>query len=970
MLVAAALAPALAQEAPPLPGPGPAVTAPPAIVASAPPAPAPAPVSAPVPAPAPGPAKRTPAAAPLAPVAVPAPTPAERRARAARIDALEAAVLRRLASPEAERIFRKYNATHGRQIQHHLGDIYGKEAAFVTDAGGAGRPLGDSIVGPVTLKWLGRFCADYGIVASDPQFEQEVVASLEQVAAIARAHPDWQKVLFSADFEAWINEQPSPQRIRNLKIRRSGAAAQVNALIEQYLQARRPVQGKARTLAKRLELTYAYDPARPAAMTDLSELAARLKALVGRPPADEQWFMDDVREALAGLVVNDATIDLVKRHARVDVYMIKPEMLVQLRKGGLAEPLVRALHEQMGGVEFDSGQAFIDALTVVADASDDPAAIAQRQREIVRAARFSRYRIPATLAGDLAANAALEPALVNLFSGIAHVQYPNKELFDYALEHAVKRALNACAELDYAFARVLTDPQFEALAALRADRSQVFDRLRALRGMKGGCDPSQQVEADSLASTLYIELAASLDLKMVLETDNVVPREPPRTSSWAVSNCHCGRPAKEGVIYGFLPLWTPAGERQIDFGALTRIGLYGLTAEPDGTLRAPPGMRADSVTDRIGGLMREAHRHRVGIDWVVARSDWSSWSQATPAQRQNFFDRLADAIEYKLRLAPADGGQGVIRMASLGTDRGATGGDGIVLYLRALPPEATEMYNSFVVQLSDRLGKMRPARKLALLVDYDDVGQRDPFKHGNLVKLLQRTNTIAADVPFANSKDKRANDMPIMVLLPEPTRQTKENLRGGIRKELRGTESLRLMRTLLPIVEFDGFSRQQLADDIVYASQNFRGIGFWPLAFAAGAEVDGETSVVNSLLTWYYQPNREPPTAWDHAMSFLCPHRLWLRWLAWGALAFALVVGVLYLRCRGCNERLDNNLLYLSAMVGVMALPLLALFALVLSDPVLEPYAHVLLALYGTGGLVLAALVARYYFNKSRRKVP
>jgi hypothetical protein len=901
---------------------------------------------------------------------VAAPTPAERRARAARIDALEAAVLRRLASPEAERIFRKYNATHGRQIQHHLADVYGKEPAFVADAGGAAKPLGDSIVGPITLKWLGRFCGDYGIVASDPQFEQEVVASLEQVATIARAHPDWQKILFSADFEAWINEQPSPQRIRNLKIRRSGAAAQVNALIEQYLQSRRPVQGKARAQAKRLELTYAYDPARPAGMADLSELATRLKALVGRAPADEQWFMDDVREALAGLVVNDATLDLIKRHARVDVYMIKPELLVQLRKGGLAEPLVRALNEQMGGVEFDKGQAFIDALTVVADASDDPAAIAQREREIVRAARFSRYRIQDTLAGDLAANAPLEPALATLFAGIANVQYPNKELFDYALEHAVKRSLNVCAELDYTFGRVLTDPQFEALAALRADRALVFDRLRALRGMKGGCDPSQQVEADSLASALYLELAASLDLKMVLETDNVVPREPPRKSSWAVPSCHCGRPAKEGVVYGFLPLWTPAGERQIDFGALTRIGLYGLTAEPDGTLRAPPGMRADTVPDRIGELMREAHRHRVGIDWVVARNDWSGWTQATPAQRQSFFDRLADAIDNKLRLEPANRGQAAIRMASLGIDRGATGGDGIVLYFRSLPPEAMEMYNNFVAQLSDRLGKMQPARKLALLVDYDDMGQREPFKHGNLVKLLQRTNTIAADVPFANSKDKRAGDMPIMVLLPEPTRQTKENLRAGIRKELRGTESLRLMRALLPIVEFDGFSKQQLADDIVYASQNFRGIGFWPLAFATGAEIDGETSVVNSLLTWYYQPNRDPPTAWDHAMSFLCPHRLWLRWLAWGALSVALVVGVLYLRCRGCNERLDNNLLYLSAMVGVMALPLLALFALVLSDPVLEPYAPVLLGLYGTGGLVLAALVTRYYFNKSRRKVP
>jgi hypothetical protein len=90
----------------------------------------------------------------------------------------------------------------------------------------------------------------------------------------------------------------------------------------------------------------------------------------------------------------------------------------------------------------------------------------------------------------------------------------------------------------------------------------------------------------------------------------------------------------------------------------------------------------------------------------------------------------------------------------------------------------------------------------------------------------------------------------------------------------------------------------------------------------------------------------------------------------WITVLMAIGVGGFYFSCRGCNERLDSSGVYFAATLLIIALPLIALFVLTLSDPILEQYQPLLMVLFGTGGLVVAAGVTRYYFNKSRRKLP
>jgi len=895
-----------------------------------------------------------------------APKPAP-RAAATGFDAAEYALQQRLETPEAARVFREYNAAHALQIQHNLAVVYAKDADYVADAGGPGRPLGDSIVGPVTLKWLRRFCRDYGIVATEPGFAQDVVQSLEQVAGIARAHPDWKAILDSADFEAWIDGQPTAARVQSLKMRRSGAAAQVNALIAQYLRSRRPATAKPADTAP-LAQTYSYDPKRPAPGDDPAAIAARLRPLAKRPAEDERLFEADVRDALQGMSVSDDTLALIKRYAATDGYLVGSELLAGLARDGMPQGAVADLQKAMEGIEFDSAQAFEDALAVAAEASTDPAAFQRYQLAIVRGARVTRYQVPGTLATDMAGTAVLPPPIAQLLAFFRNVEYPTPLLFDRALEWQVRRGLGMCPDPGRQEG-VLKDDQVVLLKTVLA--GDAVERIVRLRQRTDGCDANEQVEADNLAYQAYRDVAVHLDRAHTLYARHAMPAGTARDVSWAVPDCRCGRDERDGIVFGFHPLWTDGTHRRINFNGLTRLALYGLTANATGALYGPPGMTGVAIPADIAALARDAHRHNVRVDWVVARSDWSAWRRQDADGKTAMLAKLTDNIVALLDRPLRRDGQLAARIASLGADPGPTGGDGVVLYFRHFPAADTALYNGFVEKLTQRLNALHPARRVSLVVDYDELGQNGPFGYHNLIDLIRKTNPKPNGMTFAAGKLLMLADLPVLVMLPEPTRDTKKALRGAIQDALRGTDSARLIRAMVPVLEYDGTGAQQLADDIVYVADNYFGIGFWPLPYAAddGTEPGGDRSV-NQLLLKFFQPNDDVTPGGHWIAATICPQRLWLRWAFWIALAAALGIGAYYFSCRGCNERLDNSALYFGGMMALLALPLVILAVLAIGDPLLDPYRYVLLGLYGTGGLVVAGLVARYYFNRSRRRLP
>lgn len=883
-------------------------------------------------------------------------------AGAAPRDPGEAAVLRRLAAPEAARVFNRYNAMHGQKIQHHLAQIYGGDPAYAADAGAPMRPLGDDIVGPVTLRWLARFCRDYGIVAGDPNFEQDVVASLEQVAGIARAHKDWVKILFSAEFDDWINGQPTPERVRSYKIRRSGAAAQVNALIEEYLKEQRPA-APVRPAAP-LELTYSYDPARPAPAVDLKSIGERLKRMVQRPPEEEAAFEDDVNEQLDGATIDDDTLALVKRYSRTDAYVLSPALLGRLGREGMSELAVEGLRPLTKGQQYDDMEPFEEAIAGAAEASTAKDEIIGATRRLVRDARVKRYRIPETLAADLAADAPLAPSLASLFAGIAKVEYPTKELFERAQEWQVRRALGMCSGIRRDAAGVLGDEDLKALELVLGNPPRLFEHITALRAIRN-CSVEQQLDANEHAYHVYVAAAPRLDRKMQLQVMHQAAARP-RAAGWAMPACQCGNGEHDGMVVGFLPLWLETSGKQLDFGMLSRIGLYGLTADDEGVLRGPAGFPDTGVPDALAALMRDAHKHNVKVDWVIGRSDWDAFSRASKTVKARLLDTISRNIRTRLAEPLPGRGEGLVRLASLWRDQGAVAGDGVALYFRGFPAADKALFKKFVVDLSHQLDGMQPKRRLSLIVDQNDLGKEGPYGYRELMEVIATANPLPDDGNSVANRKQMVDDIPVLVMLNEPTQQSKKALRGGVQDALHGIESMRFLRSLVTVVEYDGVSAQQLADDIVYASDNFYGIGFWPLPFAEPSNALG----VNALLARNFHPVDGHGDLWDRYVGLLCPERLWVRCVFWVTLLMAIGVGGFYFTCHGCNRRLDSNGVYFALTLLVIALPLIALFVLTLSDPMLERYRPSLMFLFGIGGLVVAAGVTRYYFNKSRRKLP
>jgi hypothetical protein len=879
-------------------------------------------------------------------------------------EADEAAVLHRLRAPEAAKVFKQYNAEHGQKIQHHLAEIYGTNPEYIADAGAGGqvRPLGDNIVGPVTLKWLAQFCSDYGIVAADPNFEQDLVASLEQVAGIARAHPDWIKILFSAEFEDWINGQPTPERVHSFKIRRSGAAAQVNALIEQYLREQRPV-APARPGAP-LELTYAYDPKRPGPPGNLKLVGERLRPMARRQPEDEAAFTADVAEALEGVAIDDDTLPLVKRYSRTAIYVLRSDLLDVLGGEGMSEPAVEALRALVRTGQYDDAETFEQAIADAAEASPAKQEILRAKRRLVRDARVIRYRIPETLAADLAADAPLAPAVADLFAGIANVEYPTRELFDKAQEWQVQRALGMCSASRRDPGGVLGDEQLAALEGLLPGSAKLFNGIRELRAIRN-CSVDQQLDAVERAYHVYVEASARLDRKMQLQILHQAAVKP-RTAAWAKPGCQCGRGERDGMVVGFLPLWLETGGKQLDFGMLSRIGLYGLTADDQGALSGPAGFPDAAIPETIAALMRDAHRYNVKVDWVVGRSDWDAFSRASKVAKRAMLANLVKNIRKRLELPLHTRGEGLIRLASAWQDAGAVGGDGVALYFRRFPASDKALFKEFVVNLSNELDGMWPKRRLSLIVDQDELGAAGPYGYRELVDVIATANRIPAGGNSVQNRKLMVNDIPVLLMLNEPTQRSKKALRGGVQDALHGIDSMRLLRSLVPVVEYDGTSSQQLADDIVYASDNYYGIGFWALPFADPAGVAG----VNALLSENFHPGDGHSEDWERYVGLLCPERLWVRGVFWGTLLWAIVVGGYYFSCRGCNERLDSSGVYFAGTLLFLALPVVALAVLAISDPLLEPYQPLLMFLFVAGGLVVAALLIRYFFNESRRKLP
>ena len=181
------------------------------------------------------------------------------------------------------------------------------------------------------------------------------------------------------------------------------------------------------------------------------------------------------------------------------------------------------------------------------------------------------------------------------------------------------------------------------------------------------------------------------------------------------------------------------------------------------------------------------------------------------------------------------------------------------------------------------------------------------------------------------------------------------------------------MRTLIPVLEYAGDSAQ-LRDDIIYIADNYRGIGFWtlPLLGQDPGGVDAGESIpsVYTELEKSWQMIAPPTPTEQFLASVVCPNRVGLRWAAWASLLIAICSVLFFLKCAGCNERLDKSVLYAALMGVIVLMPFAFLLCLAVGDPLFSKVRIRMGIISLIGVVVTVTFFARQMRHRFRRENP
>jgi hypothetical protein len=803
------------------------------------------------------------------------------------------------------------------QIQNDLNRIYASDDDFKQAAGKGDSPLRDGKLGPVTRHWLGMFCAQHPFKARARNFDADVAVQLARFrASMGRATPPAGK--------AQLEPLPGP------------------------------------------EVSYRYDPTVLRKPKDIELLLPRLRTLTDRFN-DKNLFDDAVRRASKGLVLDDATLGRIENFAAVDGYMLPSEAVQRLK--GASPELVEKLMLKTD-IDYGSADDFHMALEIAMGEGPEKAELARFAVQIDKLAHVVHYRIPTTIAAELSAATELEPPVAALYLSMAKIEYPSEKLFERALRARVERALDMCPSNRYRHEGRLTDGDVKALWALVDGNNQRIGKVSNLRAFPGRCSDTHLKDAQELTDDAHKVLYGKLDKAAELVKLATAPPPLGQAGPTAIDGCGCAHDARKGMTYGFYPLWTDATrEKKLDFDMLSRIGLYGMTIDDKGGLNLPAGVKTAPLT-----LLEAAHRHMTKVDWVLYKNDWSG---AAGPGMADLLSNLKQSIDQLLRRPFPKADWRGTALATFGLEQGPSAGDGITLRFEGFPPAQQEALKTFVQQLQHQLSDMKPARQLNIMVtqadilgadDNDGAGAR-PFSIASLNDLMDLTKKIDLDMPPASSERLRADDLKVLVMLQEPTSGQKLLLRSGIESTLFSNERIRMLRNVIPVLEYDGDRPKQLSDDIVYFQDNFGGIGFWPLPFATASDADENSGTANRVLHDHFKRAGLDGGLVAEVIDLICPNRTWLRWLAWTSSILAIVAGVTLARCRGCGTRLDSNAFYMAGMLALIVLPFVVIAALVVGDPLFKSDSgvHWLIAALLIGVVIIPGA---YGLLKPARKLP
>lgn len=582
--------------------------------------------------------------------------------------------------------------------------------------------------------------------------------------------------------------------------------------------------------------------------------------------------------------------------------------------------------------------------------------------------------------------------LQGLLPGLVDVEYPTRALFESALEAQGRgvclKAEKKTAELARrdVDARACDAPPPAAVAAAAPQRAApkaarpaaapaASAAATATATAKATTSPltPQQAQAELLPRTLMRAVGALAARQH--ELDSALPVR------WSGGGCGCSPVHSDYFSYGMVPFWLPGDEpQQVDFSAYTRLGYLGALLADDGSLLLAKPWNDESAA----GLVR-ALNYGVGLDLVLYRRDWAPLLAQTGAARAAMLRRTAQELMARVD-TPLQAWWRPLQRLALPQWRQTTHlYSGVTLFFDELPAE--ENAQRYLVDLvSEIVARMEGGDRsyaLNVVVRAERLMAGDASQGvANAVRLLERTGSIAPAGQAglgagANPKVPPRVAVRLLVLLPEPTTDTKKSLRAALDQSgaLQSHQRVDFLDSLVPMMAHpagDKVARMapemafQFDADLAYHGWQYGGAGLWPLAL----HDRGTGAQAIELLHANFRANerwwRDRWTVTHEMCTWVCPYRTWWRLGLNGLLLLGgLSLGLYLFNCR-LRER--GGRAFVIWLWGGLALTGAVFWIMLTCDPDLDALSEgnkPLVALFAT-----VLLVALWFLTKRRAPKP
>lgn len=609
------------------------------------------------------------------------------------------------------------------------------------------------------------------------------------------------------------------------------------------------------------------------------------------------------------------------------------------------------------------------------------------------------------------------PAFVlGVLDALRDVEYPTLDLFRAALYDRIsqlflqstRNGTVALMDTPTARARVPGVPQsvIDALEATRDDSgnsgSQTrlhVPQLKLMERLRGRPLPYlESVETLSRKSTGYVQqgeiLWSGSEGCGCVQTDELPGDSIEEDGGTA-----------PGQVYGLFPFWDAGRPQLIDFSVISRVGYYALAYDVNGTIEDP------ATGTSWYRFATETRRHGTRVDWILRPGTEGDTAALAPDDTRR---RLVDHVATLLGTTTGSTWREVASALTFGRVPVITRGDGVTLDIDRFPDDSAGLRALLLFhrELNDRLARspgaahyavnlMFPQRALQEVERVDGADDApDPafvcrilpaFIDRDLqdfvVQQLEKVDirdaagreALQAQIRKHGEDDDDAarrherNRGKFLVLLEEPTSDTKKALRLKVENCLAGAQRAQVLRDIVPVVQYAHYRKSRLVFDITYFDDNFGGVGLWPRPFAApgtepaaqpdggkdggggeaaapapkGGKDEASTEIAKDIRSALLQTSRKLHAPGGNLrqiertldrfrhviVTFLCPN-LWIAWIVLEVMLIVLLVPVAWMLV---TCRRDRLLSLRPAFVGSWLVAFLAtlglFFAIFFSEP-------------------------------------